>query len=445
MRLPCHHRRVVMGMMIVWTIPAVVLAGPKLYVEQPMVDMGTIKQGEQAECKFVVENRGDEPLEIKSVQPSCGCTTMPLREDQRIVPPGKSVELVARFNSKGKANVVTNRVTVNTNDPTEPKVDLRFKVTIDVLFTVTPPALNFQKCRRGEEVPVPVVIMPGPKNATLELVELKSELGGVEVITEPNSNPNAGKTGFQVKIRIREEAPLGTLATTLVGKAKIGEKEEPIQVPVRGQVIGDVDMTPSFIVKPTLMKRDGRLGEITIKANNDATVVVKAAVPRNRLIDAEVVEKEANKEFRVNLSLAKDAPGGPIATTVDIFTNARDLPVASVPVFVNVESSVTVAPMSVYLTGSGQSGGKRTVKLISQEAAPLKVESVQCDDPDITTRLIPDPEKAQVVQVEVALKENAKPGDHNTTLKVKTNVPGADLLMIPVRAVSEETKKASIQ
>lgn len=442
-----HSGRVLwVGALLVCLLAGSSFAAPELFVAEPTVDLGTIKEGEDAKHTFVIENRGDEALEIKGVKASCACTVPKgLRPEQRIIPPGQSIELPVEFKSKNRPGKTRSRVTIKSNDPKKPTFDVSMTVTVDVLCVVMPQQLYFTNARRGEVAPRTVNLLPGKKDATLEVLELKSTNPGLEVITEPYAAAGAGdRKGVRVSVRIGGTMPLGRVSAQLKGKVRVGDKEKELQIPVAGQVVGDVMVLPPFITRTTPIKRDVRVGEIIVRANQSAEVSVKAAIPRSDLLVTEVVEQEARKDYRVKINLAKDAPGGPFATVVDVYTSSSQMPIASVPVFVNAESLVEVTPDWVYLPASGGPGTKRLIMLSAQGDMPLTVEEVACDDPAIVVRVIPDPAKKNVAEVEVSLKPDAKGNDHYSLLRIKTNIPGADRLEVPVLAAGEEAKKASV-
>ena len=49
--------------------------GPKIAFDDESHNFGTIKEGLIAEYTFKFKNTGDQPLILKDVRPSCGCTT----------------------------------------------------------------------------------------------------------------------------------------------------------------------------------------------------------------------------------------------------------------------------------------------------------------------------------------------------------------------------------
>jgi len=76
-------------LLVVWGVVAA--AGPEITVDQPVHDYGSIGQGYMVKHTFVLQNTGDQMLEIIRVRASCGCTTTELTTDR--MAPGASVPL----------------------------------------------------------------------------------------------------------------------------------------------------------------------------------------------------------------------------------------------------------------------------------------------------------------------------------------------------------------
>jgi rhodanese-related sulfurtransferase len=79
------------GCLLVLVCGLSVVATPKLYVDQPNYDYGSIGQGYMVKHTFTLQNTGDATLDIVYVRASCGCTTTALSTKQ--LAPGESVPL----------------------------------------------------------------------------------------------------------------------------------------------------------------------------------------------------------------------------------------------------------------------------------------------------------------------------------------------------------------
>ncbi|MFC1855383.1 DUF1573 domain-containing protein [Thermodesulfobacteriota bacterium] len=89
-------------------------AEPKLYIKDAEHDFGEVEQHKSMKHIFILENKGDEDLEIKEVKPGCGCTAALL--SSKIIKPGEKGEVEVTFNSgKFKGNV-KKTVSITTNE-----------------------------------------------------------------------------------------------------------------------------------------------------------------------------------------------------------------------------------------------------------------------------------------------------------------------------------------
>jgi hypothetical protein len=69
--------------------------GPRIDLEPPKIDLGTIPVGKSIQFNCALRNLGNEPLLILEIKPSCHCTVVELPE--RSLPPGKSEEVVIQY------------------------------------------------------------------------------------------------------------------------------------------------------------------------------------------------------------------------------------------------------------------------------------------------------------------------------------------------------------
>jgi hypothetical protein len=102
---------------------------PKIEFESKTFDFGTINEGDSRDYDFVFKNTGKTDLEIRKTKASCGCTVVDPAD--KIIPPGKSSSLKAKFNSRGKTGKQNKSITVITNDPDNPSIDLRVIGTVN--------------------------------------------------------------------------------------------------------------------------------------------------------------------------------------------------------------------------------------------------------------------------------------------------------------------------
>ena len=104
--------------------------GPKIVFDATTWDFGRVKSADKRTGEFVFHNQGNEPLNVKNVETSCGCTAALVTE--RTIAPGKTGKIKVTFNARGYAGTVEKMVFVETDDPITPRIELRTKAAVDV-------------------------------------------------------------------------------------------------------------------------------------------------------------------------------------------------------------------------------------------------------------------------------------------------------------------------
>ena len=102
---------------------------PNIEFAQTKYEGGTAIEGEKITYTYAFTNTGKADLEIQDVKASCGCTASTPKD--KVVKPGASSEIVATFNSKGRVGTQRKTITVRTNDPDQPVVQLSLSVQVE--------------------------------------------------------------------------------------------------------------------------------------------------------------------------------------------------------------------------------------------------------------------------------------------------------------------------
>jgi hypothetical protein len=103
---------------------------PMISFEKQDINVGTINEGEKVEAVFKVTNTGKSPLIISEVKAACGCTVPNWPKEP--IEPGKTVKILAVFDSEGKPGNNTKAITVYSNAPApHHQVVANFSVTVN--------------------------------------------------------------------------------------------------------------------------------------------------------------------------------------------------------------------------------------------------------------------------------------------------------------------------
>lgn len=181
-------------------------AAPNLQVDNPKYDFGEVFQGEKVLHVFEFVNEGDEMLTIDRVRSSCGCTAALVSE--RNIPPGGKGELQANFDSTRFRDAVSKTISLYSNDPVRPIVQLQIKGKVLETVTVLPSQVNFGTVAAQKPLISTVLLrnqggkpltLGKPRSTAAELVVKMSETDfadGDEVTLELQLTPKPGQVRF---------------------------------------------------------------------------------------------------------------------------------------------------------------------------------------------------------------------------------------------------------
>lgn len=120
-------------------------------------DFGDMKQQETRTTKVTVSNNGAGLLTIEDVRADCGCTVPTLEKNS--LAPGESTEIEIQFNSKKFNGHVIKTVSISSNDPLNPVMDVMVKANVHTPLIIDPVSqrLGFSRSLRGEVLTKEVV------------------------------------------------------------------------------------------------------------------------------------------------------------------------------------------------------------------------------------------------------------------------------------------------
>ena len=182
--------------------------------EKTEVDLKPDLGAAQAVAVFKYENKGETPVHIKAVRPSCGCTTAALAKND--VAPGEKGEITATFNIGDRTGVQTKTVTVDTDDAKVPQTVLTFKATIAQLLDLQPTFVFWQA---NEPAQPKTIIAKVAKEVTVKKMDVVSSSGDFTAKVEP------GKTAGEFKIQVQPKDTSLNKIVLVAGRASHGPGE----------------------------------------------------------------------------------------------------------------------------------------------------------------------------------------------------------------------------
>lgn len=159
------------------------------------------------------------------------------------IPPGGEGKIEVTFNTGRKKGMQKKTITVESNDPVNPKTRLHVSALIEVKFGFESYSLDFGDLHRGETATktADLVLKDQSKRS---LLELSSESPFVAVETTDSSGSDMSQ--IEVQVTVDGTAPEGPLNETIVAKLA-DNSHPPSNLRIRGSIIGNVKISPKII------------------------------------------------------------------------------------------------------------------------------------------------------------------------------------------------------
>jgi hypothetical protein len=219
---------------------------PQIVCDEPTHNFGERDENETVEHTFVIRNAGDLTLEIHNVRTSCGCTVANISTKQ--VEPGGETHVTARLSLKGRRGQQHKAITVESNDPKTPQMQLALQGTSAVKLSVQPAQLFFGQIDESAE-----------STAATEIASLTEDR--FQITKVESSSPN-----FDGQVEVLEDGRKYRLVVSTRGAVPKGgargsirvSTDSPtypiIDIPVSATVLDELTVAPDQII---LVEREG--------------------------------------------------------------------------------------------------------------------------------------------------------------------------------------------
>lgn len=199
------------------------VARAELVFKDPIQSFHCVPEDKAVEATYAFTNSGAEPVEIRRVKTSCGCTAASL--DRKTVAPGESGAITAKFSFRGRRGPQRKIVWVTTGGKAESVLEMR--VWIHEPLTIRPALVYWRVGDRPSTQRVSLTaadkqqigiksIASSDPNITAELSTKKaggdyvlnvtaaktSEPGAAELTIQTDSPPDAPRA-YTVHVRIK--------------------------------------------------------------------------------------------------------------------------------------------------------------------------------------------------------------------------------------------------
>ena len=306
-------------------------AAPKIAIDPMTKDAGTIPKGEKIESVFMVKNEGLADLTITDARPSCGCTVASF---DRSIKPGQTGRITASVDTKNFSGPITKTISVVSNDPEQPQLNLTIKAIVKPYVDVEPTQVIRFSATKGDTASNDLTLISSEKGFHPTIGEISQPYVKAEILPVAEKDRTAGKAGDQFKLHVtlQPNAPEGLLNVPIKVKTGI-EKQPEIDIPVSGIVRSHVSVAPAVVTFGNFqLGKDTISRNVNISNNRKEGVKILRAETTVPGLSAEVVPVTEGMSYMVVIKPNDKIKKGEIDGKVKIYTTDKDQPVIEVPV-----------------------------------------------------------------------------------------------------------------
>jgi hypothetical protein len=247
-------------------------------------EFGSVARYSKSEHAFVFTNPYVEDVHVTDAQPSCGCTSVEIRN--ATVKTRQQGAIVAKFNTKAFFGQHGATITVSFDRPFPATVQLHVSGVVRDDVAVNPGVVSFGSLDAGAAAErwLAVAGRPGWKitNVRSTNPHVQAELAG--------TRPGNGSTTYDIRVRTDGDLPEGLLHERLLLSTNDPGTSQ-LAVPVEGQVVATVSVSPGSLY----------VGDVLPGQQLTRQVVVRGKTPF-RIVSV----SGEGKYFRVNLAADPD-------------------------------------------------------------------------------------------------------------------------------------------
>jgi len=269
-------------------------AAPRLVVDQPIYDFGSVEQGTPVEHVFAVRNGGDAPLRIERVEGTCACTVGTTAGVA--LAPGDFTYVSVHLDTSRLSGRTVKTMWVHTDDPLRPAHPLTLTGAVATDFVLSPPAVYLGRVRSGETVRREIRILRGRDDVDARAQTVETGTAAVRARLEPVSDGDAQTVVVEV------DGAIGAGRFDDVVRLRTTSSRQPwLEVPIFGVVETDLAVLPPRV---TFGVNAGGAAPADIHIRNRGrrpVAVTRVTVPE--AVDYELTTLRSGVEYRLTLRL----------------------------------------------------------------------------------------------------------------------------------------------
>ena len=250
------------------------------------------------------------------------------------IPPGGVGEVKATFSSKGYQGKVKKSVTVETNDPDNPKVSLSILGEVIAEVMVTPRHVNFRNVNK-DAPPKPIRLEVRVREGKgLKIQEVSADNPAIVLKEEKRTENEA-----IYSVSLAEKVPTGRLTGKILVTTN-SKKSPKTQVPFYAFVQGRVQFSPQLVSFGVIRPGEPSSRDITLRGTGDAAFSVDRVKATTDAITSEILPEKEGEVYRLRVTYDPgEKTQGRVSERLTIFVGGEEEEVLEVPVYGNIHQA----------------------------------------------------------------------------------------------------------
>jgi hypothetical protein len=256
------------------------------------------------------------------------------------IPPGGEGKIEVTFDTSHKLGEQKKVVTIESNDPGNPRAILNISAVVEIVFGFEQYSLDFGKLRKGQPVSKTTTLRVKDPSLRKNIKFTSSSPQITAVLVAPPADSASDQGRLFVKVSGSAEMPPGKISATLTASAA-DESVPDATVQIQGAVIGNLDVSPEIVqFHVDTSKSDAGFQKQVVKVvsvGDGVQLQLLKVEDANQYVKFHVDTLLAGKQYEISiepkptvLSARKYVVG-----TLSITTDDKDQPVMLVTYFVS--------------------------------------------------------------------------------------------------------------
>lgn len=324
-------------------------------------DFGTIARGAKAEYEFTLKNIYREEVRITGVRTSCGCTSVWIKDDKRVLKTYGTATIVAHINSSTFLGSKGAAINVTFDKPLPGQAQLQVRAFIRNDVVLQPGSVELGSVEQGT-VAQRTIHITCPGRNDLRLLGVKSTNSHVSGELVQAGSGWQG-TAYELRVRLDSETPAGYVKDHLILTTNDPGRTQ-IPVSVEGRVVSGLAVSPQWLLLGTVEPGQKVSKMVIVRGKTPFRVTSVTSQGSELRVDAQRGQLPKQAHAIPVTFVAGDEPGK-VVRTIYIKTDQREEPVQ-----LTAEAVVTAPPATAAQLDEVEEAQTTTAQPSEEETLP---------------------------------------------------------------------------